>query len=226
MRGGSATSHNRGESRGGKLFKYTGARQRIAQLGEPGSPRNGIARRASRAVQASTGYSALTLPTGDTVPLLNKGVLVVPKTTASDVASAAVVTHGNREQASGAHMTVELLNARFNHHRAKVLRLLPQCTRDAPKAWADIARNIACDDCLRANSDVKHSTAHMPVAKAAGDLVSYDICYVSVPHIHSGQQHVINFHDHYSTLNMPYLLARKSDAFKAIQHYVTFCSSH
>eukprot|EP00965_Chrysotila_dentata_P004707 153510-Pleurochrysis_carterae.AAC.1 len=25
---------------------------------------------------------------------------------------------------------------------------------------------------------------------------------------------------------MPYLLARKSDAFKAIQHYVAFCSSH
>eukprot|EP00965_Chrysotila_dentata_P207203 6183982-Pleurochrysis_carterae.AAC.1 len=25
---------------------------------------------------------------------------------------------------------------------------------------------------------------------------------------------------------MPYLLARKSDAFQAIQHYVAFCNSH
>eukprot|EP00965_Chrysotila_dentata_P087084 2875403-Pleurochrysis_carterae.AAC.1 len=25
---------------------------------------------------------------------------------------------------------------------------------------------------------------------------------------------------------MPYLLARKSDAFKAVQHYVAFCNSH
>eukprot|EP00965_Chrysotila_dentata_P233292 6199509-Pleurochrysis_carterae.AAC.2 len=41
-------------------------------------------------VQASTGYSSLTLPTGDTVPLLNVGVLVIPKPAASAVASPAV----------------------------------------------------------------------------------------------------------------------------------------
>eukprot|EP00965_Chrysotila_dentata_P147434 4866882-Pleurochrysis_carterae.AAC.3 len=29
---------------------------------------------------------------------------------------------------------------RFNHRRAKVLKLLPQCTRDAPSAWATISR--------------------------------------------------------------------------------------
>eukprot|EP00965_Chrysotila_dentata_P023818 789219-Pleurochrysis_carterae.AAC.2 len=99
-------------------------------------------------VQASTNYSSLTLPTGE-VPLLNVGVLVVPRPTASDVAAPAVVTQGNREQARGAHMTAELLHARFNHRRAEVLRLLPQCRRDGHKAWAEIARNIACDDCLR-----------------------------------------------------------------------------
>eukprot|EP00965_Chrysotila_dentata_P043726 1454123-Pleurochrysis_carterae.AAC.1 len=54
-------------------------------------------------------------------------------------------------------------------------------------------------------------STRIPAAKAAGDLVSYDVYYVSVPHIHGGQQYVINFYDHYSALNMPYLLARKSD---------------
>eukprot|EP00965_Chrysotila_dentata_P162210 5356855-Pleurochrysis_carterae.AAC.1 len=60
----------------------------------------------------------------------------------------------------------------------------------------------------------------MPATTAAGDIISYDIYYVSVPHVHGGQQYVINFHDHYSTLNTPYLLALKSDAFTALQHYI------
>eukprot|EP00965_Chrysotila_dentata_P012226 401527-Pleurochrysis_carterae.AAC.4 len=98
--------------------------------------------------------------------------------------------------------------------------------RDAPTEWTSIARNIACDKCLRANSlransDAIHSTAHAPSAiKAARDIVSYDIYYVSVPHAHGGQQHVINFHDYYSDLIMPYLLVHESDAFGAIQHYI------
>eukprot|EP00965_Chrysotila_dentata_P051501 1708250-Pleurochrysis_carterae.AAC.1 len=103
-------------------------------------------------------------------------------------------------------MTAELLHARFNHRRAEVLKLLPKCTRDAPASWATIARNFACEECLHANSDAIHSSAHMPTPTAAGDIVSYDIYYVSKPHIHGGQQYVINFHNHYSTLNSPYLL--------------------
>eukprot|EP00965_Chrysotila_dentata_P082464 2722631-Pleurochrysis_carterae.AAC.1 len=66
----------------------------------------------------------------------------------------------------------------------------------------------------------------MPTPTAAGDIVSYDIHYVSTPHIHGGQQYVINFHDHYSTLNSPYLLSRKSDAFSAIKHYLAYCNSY
>eukprot|EP00965_Chrysotila_dentata_P212642 6187156-Pleurochrysis_carterae.AAC.4 len=85
-------------------------------------------------------------------------------------------------------MTVETLHARFTHKRAEVIRMLTQCTRDAPESWATIARDFACDDCLKANSDVIHSTAHMQIAKTAGDLVSYDIYYVSVPYIYVGQQ--------------------------------------
>eukprot|EP00965_Chrysotila_dentata_P034827 1159268-Pleurochrysis_carterae.AAC.2 len=51
-----------------------------------------------------------------------------------------------------------------------------------------IARNFACADCLHANSDVLHSTAHAPATNAAGDRrVSYDIYYVSIPHIYGGQ---------------------------------------
>eukprot|EP00965_Chrysotila_dentata_P170589 5631382-Pleurochrysis_carterae.AAC.1 len=84
-------------------------------------------------------------------------------------------------------MTPELLYARFNHRRAEVLSLLPQCTRDAPEAWASIASNFACADCLHANSDALHSTAQAPATNAAGGLVSYDIYYVSIPHIHGGQ---------------------------------------
>eukprot|EP00965_Chrysotila_dentata_P176784 5838920-Pleurochrysis_carterae.AAC.1 len=57
------------------------------------------------------------------------------------------------ESTSGAAMTAELLHARFNHRRAEVIKLLPQCTRDAPDARATLARNIACEDCLRGNSD-------------------------------------------------------------------------
>eukprot|EP00965_Chrysotila_dentata_P032875 1096177-Pleurochrysis_carterae.AAC.1 len=79
-------------------------------------------------------------------------------------------------------MTAELLHARFNHRRAEVLKHLPQCTRDAPNAWATIARNFACEDCLHAKSDAVHSDAHMPMPTAAGDIISYDIYYVSVPH--------------------------------------------
>eukprot|EP00965_Chrysotila_dentata_P020752 686736-Pleurochrysis_carterae.AAC.1 len=55
-------------------------------------------------VQASTGYSSLTLPSGNTIPLLNVGVLVIPKRL-QQVTS--LVTQGNREQASGAHMIAE-----------------------------------------------------------------------------------------------------------------------
>eukprot|EP00965_Chrysotila_dentata_P068116 2253127-Pleurochrysis_carterae.AAC.1 len=123
-------------------------------------------------------------------------------------------------------MTAELLHTRFNHRRAEVIKLLPQCTRDAPTSWTTLARKIACGECLHANSDAVHSDAYMPMAKSGGELISYDIYYVSVPHVHGGQQYVINFHDHYSTLNTPYLLARKSDAFSAIKHYIAYCNSH
>eukprot|EP00965_Chrysotila_dentata_P043611 1450156-Pleurochrysis_carterae.AAC.1 len=66
----------------------------------------------------------------------------------------------------------------------------------------------------------------MPTTTNAGDIISYAINYVSVPHVHGGQQYVINFHDLYSTLNTPYLLARKTDAFIALQHYIAYCKSH
>eukprot|EP00965_Chrysotila_dentata_P061956 2052999-Pleurochrysis_carterae.AAC.1 len=65
--------------------------------------------------------------------------------------------------------------------------MLTQCTRDAPEFWATIARDFACDDCRKAKSDAIHSTAHIRFAKTAGDLVSYDIYYVSGRHIHGGQ---------------------------------------
>eukprot|EP00965_Chrysotila_dentata_P146778 4846536-Pleurochrysis_carterae.AAC.1 len=104
-------------------------------------------------------------------------------------ASPAVVTQSNHESISRTTMTAELLHARFHHRRAEVLKHLPQCTRDAPNVWATIARNFACEDCLHANSDAVHSNAHMPVPVAAGDIISYDIYYVSVPHIHGGQRY-------------------------------------
>eukprot|EP00965_Chrysotila_dentata_P161232 5324541-Pleurochrysis_carterae.AAC.1 len=86
-------------------------------------------------------------------------------------------------------MTAKLLHARFNHRRAEVLKLLPQCTRDAPDSCMTITRNFTCGDCLHANSDAVHSSAHMPISTAAGDVVSYDIYYVNVPHVDGGQQY-------------------------------------
>eukprot|EP00965_Chrysotila_dentata_P046100 1532701-Pleurochrysis_carterae.AAC.3 len=126
----------------------------------------------------------------------------------------------------GAQMTAELLHARFNHRRAEVLRLFPQCMRDAPGSWATIARNSACEEWLTANSHAVHSTAHLLPTKAGGDIASCDIYCVSTPHVHGVQKYVVNFHDHCSTLTMPYLLARKSDAFRAIQHCKAFCKLH
>eukprot|EP00965_Chrysotila_dentata_P027999 930927-Pleurochrysis_carterae.AAC.3 len=70
-------------------------------------------------------------------------------------------------------MTAELLHTRFNHRRAEVIKLLPQCTCDAPTSqWTTLARNIACEECLHAISDAVHSNVHMPVAKSAGELIS------------------------------------------------------
>jgi Integrase core domain. len=57
-------------------------------------------------------------------------------------------------------------------------------------------------------------------------LVSYDIWEVGVGHIHGKQKLVINFHDHYSGLNKPYLLAHYDDAPKAMDLYLSFCNSH
>eukprot|EP00965_Chrysotila_dentata_P237405 6201891-Pleurochrysis_carterae.AAC.1 len=93
-------------------------------------------------VEAKTGASTLLLPGGHVVPLLNVGVLVVPAANAAIAASPAVVTQGNHESTGGTTMTAELLHTRFNHRRAEVLKFLPKCTRDAPNAWATIARNF------------------------------------------------------------------------------------
>eukprot|EP00965_Chrysotila_dentata_P140850 4656394-Pleurochrysis_carterae.AAC.1 len=86
-------------------------------------------------------------------------------------------------------MTAKVLHTRFNHRRAEVIKLLPQCKLDAPASWSTLACNIACEECLHANSDAVHSNAHMPEANTAEELVSYDIYYVSVPHVHGGQQY-------------------------------------
>eukprot|EP00965_Chrysotila_dentata_P254164 6211781-Pleurochrysis_carterae.AAC.3 len=95
-------------------------------------------------------------------------------------------------------MTTELLHTRFNHRRAEVIKLLPKCTRDAPTLRTTLARNIACEEYLHANSDAVHSNAHMSVAKSAGELVSYDM--LAAP--------------------------RKADAFSTIKHYIGYCNSH
>eukprot|EP00965_Chrysotila_dentata_P258041 6213077-Pleurochrysis_carterae.AAC.2 len=50
----------------------------------------------------------------------------------------------------------------------------------------------------------------MPATTNAGDILSYDIYYASVPHVPGGQRYVIKFHDHYSTLNTPYELRSTS----------------
>eukprot|EP00965_Chrysotila_dentata_P069732 2303799-Pleurochrysis_carterae.AAC.1 len=50
-------------------------------------------------VQATKGKASLTLQTGETTPLLNIGVLVVPHANASVAATPAVVTQGNHESA-------------------------------------------------------------------------------------------------------------------------------
>eukprot|EP00965_Chrysotila_dentata_P106707 3524534-Pleurochrysis_carterae.AAC.2 len=102
-------------------------------------------------VEATTGSSFLTLPGGHshrTVAQRRGAYLVVPAASAPMATPPAVVTHGNRESTNGAAMTAELLHACFNHRRAEVIKLLPQCTIDALGALATLARNIACEDCL------------------------------------------------------------------------------
>eukprot|EP00965_Chrysotila_dentata_P216138 6189197-Pleurochrysis_carterae.AAC.1 len=99
-------------------------------------------------MQATTGDATLTLANGRIVSMLNGGVCVVLTQNVCVASSPTVVTQGNQETLATTQMAAELLHVRFNHRRAEVIRLLPQCTRDAPNSWAAIARNIACDDCV------------------------------------------------------------------------------
>ena len=84
----------------------------------------------------------------------------------------------------------------------------------------------ACDSCLRANADSLSSKHHSPAVAAAGDLVSWDTYKVSVPYKFGGQQIVLNFHDHYSRVNKPYLLKSESETpAYSIDKYFGWCAA-
>eukprot|EP00965_Chrysotila_dentata_P230545 6197834-Pleurochrysis_carterae.AAC.1 len=87
-------------------------------------------------MQATTGSAALTLPNGTKLPSSTSACWSfrrpAPAWSPHQPSSLmAIAKFTNR-----ARMTAELLHARFNDRRAEVLRLLPQCTRDAPDEWA------------------------------------------------------------------------------------------
>ncbi|KAL1529178.1 hypothetical protein AB1Y20_000137 [Prymnesium parvum] len=148
-----------------------------------------------------------------------RGVVVIP--TFRDVADACPVTRTST-RASG-----QLVHRRFLHRSPASLRRLPQCT-DAPDDWSAALKavdGLPCDECLRSSADAQHSAASAPDVSSPGELVSYDIWSVSVPHVHGGQKLVLNFHDHFSKINKPYLIKSYDEAPACIELYLAWCSS-
>ena len=164
-------------------------------------------------------YLVLTRDQHTRVPLMNVGVLIL-----SDAACASAfpfvtptVTQGNHNTTK---ITGALLHRRFLHRASHSLKLLPNSTSDAPPAWAKLIEDAACDDCLRANADRMASYNHSPATTSPGELVSWDMYKVSVPHAYGGQQIVLSFHDHFSGVNKPYLLRSESETPLILERYI------
>jgi hypothetical protein len=157
------------------------------------------------------------------VHVLNVGVIAIPTNARTACAG---VTRG---AAVGKTVDGGIIHARYLHRRAEELARLPACTSDVPAEWAAACKNYKgtpCDECLRSNPDAQPSNRSAPEVKSPGDLVSYDIWEVGVGHVHGGQKLVLNFHDHYSNINKPYLLEKYSDAPACIKMYLAWCRSH
>ena len=142
--------------------------------------------------------------------MLNMGVLTIPLHEAGGVCAS--VTHGAKNTKT---VPGDIIHKRYLHRHADVLARLPRCAHDVPDEWASAVRSAAktpCDHCLHSSADAQPSSHKAPDVTAPGDLISYDVWEVGVGHVHGGQRKVINFHDHYSRINKPYLIHKYSDA--------------
>ena len=184
--------------------------------------------------------SRIFFPDGSHAPMHNIGVLIFPDAAARKQpplprhAPAGVnitefqgpVVHGQEGRTPSDFHTI---HERWNHAPHDTLRHLPNVLADAPQSW--IKRfpanpKCGCDACLRGSADSVPSFAHTPEATRPGHLVSYDIWYSPIGHVHGGQHYVIGFHDHFARLDMFYLLSHKSQALSAIKEYHSFARSH
>ena len=106
-----------------------------------------------------------------------------------------------------------------------MLKHLPQSAKDVPDWWAARLNDSACDSCLRANADCIGSTHHSPTVSKPGELVSWDTYKVSVPDRFGARTIVLNFHDHYSRVNKPYLIKSESETPLLIGKYIGWQAS-
>ena len=158
------------------------------------------------------------------VSMLNMGVLTIPLHEAGGVCASVTRGAKNTKTVPG-----DIIHKRYLHRHADVLARLPRCAHDVPDEWASAVRSAAktpCDHCLHSSADAQPSSHKAPDVTAPGDLISYDVWEVGVGHVHGGQRKVINFHDHYSRINKPYLIHKYSDAPAAIDLFLAWCKSH
>eukprot|EP00966_Prymnesium_polylepis_P052867 1224635-Prymnesium_polylepis.1 len=155
---------------------------------------------------------------GQLAPIVNLGVLIIPTVGADWSARAGgfaalhgaypsipPVTQGNR---TNSKISERVLHCRGNHRATAVINDWHKCS-NAPAAWR--LKNVPCDDCMIGKADNVPSDHHMPKVTAAGDLLSFDVYDIGVPHIHGGQRKVLGIHDHFSTLNWVRLLKNETE---------------
>ena len=105
-----------------------------------------------------------------------------------------VTQGGNRVQ----HVDPRILHCRANHRQHEQVTAWHKCS-NAPMKWK--TRNCACDDCLMSTADKVTHQDKSPKVEAPGDLLSFDVFSLGVPHVHGGQTKVLGIHDHFSGFN-------------------------
>ena len=177
--------------------------------------------------------SYLQFACGTKAPLVNLGVLILPNAS-SDWAERAPsfgamngayanvrVTQGNR---ANAKVSSRVLHCRALHRNSSVINAWHKCS-NASSTWS--CDRAACDDCLKAKADNIPSDFHSPVVKKPGDLVSFDVYNMGVPHIHGGQRKVMGFHDHMSKFNYVVLLANETEEeiLRGLKEFINYTRS-
>ena len=115
-------------------------------------------------------------------PLINAGIILIPSHKASVQVN--TVAHGTR---TTKRLAADVVHGRGNHAHHQTLRAWHQCTADIPEEWSRAVVDTPCDSCLKAVAPNVPSDKHTPIVTTAGELISYDVYYIGVKHVHGGQ---------------------------------------